>query len=93
MNISHWSKTDVRWYLGVHCQKCKVPILFAIDRRENMGEGQPPPAGKLVLTCTLAQCGHKADYTAAAVLSFQKQPETNEIRRNNEGSKSRAAKR
>src|SRR5262249_53114748 len=33
MNIPRWPKVaDMRWYLGVRCQKCHVPILFALDR-------------------------------------------------------------
>lgn len=92
MNMS-WARADVRWYLGVRCQKCKVPILFALDRSEGSEERQAPPAGKLVLTCTLDKCKHKADYTRAAVLRFQKQPgETIDSGRKNEV-KSRKPKR
>lgn len=72
MHISHWPKADTRWYLGVRCKKCGAPILFALDRSE--GEGQPAAAGKLVLTCTMAECRHQADYSTAAVTRFQKQP-------------------
>jgi len=90
VNISRWARTDVRWYLGVRCQKCEVPILFALDHSEGAEEGRPQPAEKLVLTCTLDQCRHRADYTRAAVMRFQKQPgETNEIRRNSENGKNR----
>lgn len=93
MNISRWSSIDLRWYLAVRCEKCQVPILFALDRSEGAEERQPPPAGKLVLTCTLDKCKHKADYTTAAVLRFQKQPgATNETRSKNEGSKDRQRK-
>jgi len=74
MNISNWSRVDTRWYLAVCCEKCRVPIPFAIDRSDGAADRQPPPADKLVLTCTLDKCRHKADYTAAAILRFQKQP-------------------
>jgi hypothetical protein len=90
VNISRWSRIDTRWYLAVRCEQCQLPILFALDRSEGANEGQPPPAGKLVLTCTLDECRHKADYTTAAVLRFQKQTdETNETRRNHESGKDR----
>jgi hypothetical protein len=65
-----------------------VPILFAIDHSDGTAERQPPPPDKLVLTCTLDECRHKADYTAAAILRFQKQPgEKNVYGRKNESSK------
>lgn len=86
----------MHWYLGVRCQKCHVPILFALDRSEGAGDGPPPPAGKLVLTCPLDKCRHQADYTAAAVSRFQKQPANqnpNETGRDNESRKSRKHKR
>lgn len=90
MNISNWSRVDTRWYLAVCCEKCRVPILFAIDRSDGAEEHQPPPADKLVLTCTLDKCRHKADYTAAAILRLQKQPgEKNVDGRNNESRKGR----
>ena len=72
MRIPHWSKVDTKWYLGVHCQKCEVPILFALDHSD--GEAPPAAAGKLLLTCPRAECRHRADYSAAAVSRFQKQP-------------------
>ncbi len=72
MHISRWPKVDTKWYLGVQCQKCGTPILFALDHSE--GDGQPLPPGKLVLTCSLAECRHQADYSTAAVSRFQKQP-------------------
>jgi hypothetical protein len=78
MHISKWPRADTKWYLGVRCKKCATPILFALDRSE--GEGQAVPAGKLVLTCSLAECRHQADYSTAAVTRFQKQagaPEPN----------------
>ena len=82
----------MRWYLGVRCQKCHMPILFALDRSEGAKEGQPVSAGKLVLTCPLDECRHQADYTAAAVSRFQKMSgKPNEIGRNNESDKSRKA--
>jgi hypothetical protein len=70
MRISRWSKVDARWYLGVHCRECETPILFALDHSE--GEVQPAPAGKLLLTCGKAECRHRADYSKATVLRFQK---------------------
>ena len=73
MHISQWPKSDSRWYLGVKCQKCRAPILFALDRSE--GEGQPSRPGKLVLTCTKTECRHKADYSTATVSRFQKNQE------------------
>ena len=70
MRMSHWPKVDTRWYLGVHCRRCKTPILFALDHSN--GETQPSPAEKLLLTCGSEDCKHQADYSAAAVLRFQK---------------------
>ncbi|PYR96741.1 MAG: hypothetical protein DMG12_25635 [Acidobacteria bacterium] len=71
MHISQWSKSvDTRWYLGVLCQKCKEPILFALDRSE--GEAPFVPAAKLVLTCSQTECRHRADYSTAKVSRFQK---------------------
>ena len=88
MNILQWPKTDLRWYLGVRCRKCKTPILFALDRTEGTGEGQPVTPGKLVLTCTREKCKHQADYSAAAVSRFQKQPDSPNVTvRKNESSK------
>ena len=72
MRISHWSKVDTRWYLGVRCLKCEEPILFALDHSE--GGAQPTPPGKLSLTCAVAECRHHADYSTAPVLRFQKPP-------------------
>ena len=72
MRISRWSKVDTKWYLGVRCQKCQAPILFALDHSD--GEVQPAPAGKLWLTCPLAECRYQADYSAAIVSRFQKEP-------------------
>jgi hypothetical protein len=90
MNISNWSRVDTRWYLAVCCEKCRAPILFAIDRSDGAADRQPPPADKLVLTCTLDKCRHKADYTAAAILRFQKKPgEKNENGRNKQSGKGR----
>ena len=71
MRISHWSKVDMRFYLGVKCKKCGAPILFALDHSE--AESKPASSGKLVLTCSLAECRHQADYTSASVSRFQKQ--------------------
>jgi len=72
MRISQWSKVDTNWYLGVRCHKCETPILFALDRGGAAVE--PGRAGKLVLTCSLAECRHQSDYSTAAVSRFQKQP-------------------
>ena len=72
MRIVQWSKVDARWYLGVLCRQCGAPILFALDHSE--GEAKPARAGKLLLTCGRAECGHKADYTTAKVSRFQKPP-------------------
>ncbi len=78
----------MRWYLGVRCQNCHLPILFALDRSEGVGKPQPLSGGKLVLTCPLDNCRHQADYTGAAVARFQKQPvNPNETARNNESGK------
>jgi hypothetical protein len=68
-----WSKVDARWYLGVHCSKCKTPILFALDYSDR--ETKPEACGKLLLTCVHAECRHRADYTTAPILRFQKQPQ------------------
>ena len=89
MSTYHWAKTaDARWYLAVRCEKCALPILFALDHSE--GAKDDRPAAKLVLTCSVDECRHKADYTTAAVLRFQKQPAAaNETRRNHESRKSR----
>lgn len=90
MNISRWPKADMRWYLGVRCQKCRLPILFALDHSDGAGKRQSLSAGKLVLTCPLDNCRHQADYTGAAVSRFQKQPgKPNETGKNNERGKSR----
>ena len=72
MYIPPRSKVDTKWYLGVRCQKCQAPILFALDHSD--GEVQPVPAGKLLLTCPLAECRHQADYSTATVARFQKEP-------------------
>jgi len=86
VNLS-WAKPDERWYLGVRCRKCHLPILFALDRNDG---GQPLSTWKLVLTCTVDTCKHKADYTAAAVSRFQKQSATpKEAVRNHENSEGR----
>ena len=72
MRIPQWSKIDTWWYLGVRCHKCETPILFGLDRSE--GAVEPGPAGKLVLTCSVAECRYQSDYSTAAVSRFQKQP-------------------
>jgi hypothetical protein len=76
MRISHWPKTDSKWYLGVHCRKCNTPILFALDHSD--GAIQPAPSRTLLLTCSVAGCRHQADYSTATVSRFQKQPRTSE---------------
>src|SRR5262245_36962143 len=59
-----WDRPEQRWYLGVHCRRCQAPILFAVDYSDGGTQAtQPPPAGMLVLTCTIDGCKHKADYT------------------------------
>jgi hypothetical protein len=93
VNVSSWPKADKQWYLGVRCRRCRVPILFAIDRSGGSGKAQAPSAGRLVLTCTLETCRHRADYTTAVVSRFQKEPvKPNETRTNGE-TKSRKRKR
>jgi hypothetical protein len=73
MRISRWSKIDTRWYLAVRCEKCESPIFFALDHGDGVEGRNSPPPEKLVLTCTLASCGDKSDYTAAAIMRLQKQ--------------------
>ena len=73
MNIQ-WSRTEERWYLGVRCRRCHSPILFAVDHSDGSQGTQSAPAGTLVLTCTIDDCRHKADYTGAVVLRLQKSP-------------------
>jgi hypothetical protein len=63
----------MQWYLGVRCRKCRLPILFALDRREGAQTREPLSAGRLVLTCPTDNCRHQADYTGARVSRFQKQ--------------------
>jgi len=90
LNISRWPKTDTRWYLGVRCKKCRLPILFALDGTEGAEKREPLSAGKLVLTCPLDNCRYQADYTGAAVSRFQKQPvKPNETGKDNESTKGR----
>jgi hypothetical protein len=85
VNVSSWPKADKQWYLGVRCRRCRVPILFALDRSGGTGKPQAPSTGRLVLTCTLETCGHRADYTTAAVSRFQKEPfKPNETKTNRE---------
>jgi hypothetical protein len=90
VNVSRWPKAEDRWYLGVHCRKCRMPILFALDHSEGTTVDQPPLAGKLVLTCMLENCRFQADYTDAAVTRFRKQPDKpNEAGRISESGKKR----
>jgi hypothetical protein len=74
MNVAYRSKIDLRWYLAVRCEKCQAPILFAVDRGDGEINRPTPVAEKLVLTCTMNECKHRANYTGAAVLRFQKPP-------------------
>ena len=74
MKISRWSKIDTRWYLAVRCVKCESPIFFAIDYGDGVEDRNSPPPEKLVLTCALAGCGLRSDYTSAATVRLQKQP-------------------
>jgi len=77
MRFAQLAKVDDRWYLGVHCLKCRAPILFALDHSDRAVE--PARAGKLLLTCSGAECSYRADYTRAKVSRFRKpQPERNE---------------
>src|SRR5262245_52345400 len=74
MRISQWPKSaDTHAYLGVRCQKCRTPILFALDRTS--GEGRPEPPAKLFLTCPKESCRHQADYSGATVSRFKRQAE------------------
>src|SRR5215831_6453493 len=85
VNVPSWPKADKQWYLGVRCRWCRLPILFAVDRSDGTGEARAPSAGRLVLTCTLETCRHRADYTTEAVARFQKEPvKPNETRTNSE---------
>ena len=73
MKFSRFPKAiDKRWYLGVLCAKCRSPILFGLDRTE--GRGPFEPLATLFLTCSEAECGHRADYSAAKVAPYQKNP-------------------
>jgi hypothetical protein len=75
MHISQSSKSaDTRWYLGVHCRKCKTPILFGLDRSE--GQVQSVAPRKLLLTCGQPECRHQADYSESRVDRFQRPAET-----------------
>ena len=78
MRIPQWGKVDARWYLGVHCFKCEAPILFALDHSD--GTVRPAQAGRLLLTCSRTECGHRADYTRAKVSRFQKPPRAQNTR-------------
>jgi len=92
--VNHsWAKTDERWYLGVRCRKCHLPILFALDRTDGEQQ-QPVTTWKLVLTCSVDNCKHRADYTAAAVSRFQKSADSSkEPARKHENTKGREHKR
>jgi hypothetical protein len=74
MRVSRWSKIDTRWFLAVRCVNCKSPIYFALDYGDGIEDRTSPPPEKLVLTCTLAGCGLRSDYTSAAIMRLQKQP-------------------
>ena len=91
MSTYRWSRTDPRWFLAVRCEKCELPITFGLDHSE--GSNESLPAAKLVLTCTVDNCKHKADYTTAAVFRFQKQPAVaDETRSKDESFKNRQLK-
>src|SRR5262245_33250073 len=73
MNISRSTRfPEVRWYLGVRCKKCRTPILFALDYSGQHGGPATPLPGKLVLTCSVEQCRHRADYSGVPIGKFQK---------------------
>jgi len=74
MKISRWSKVDNRWYLAVRCVKCASPIFFALDHGDGVEDRNSPPPEKLVLTCSLASCVLRSDYTSAAIMRLQKEP-------------------
>ena len=74
MKISRWPKIDTRWYLAVRCVNCESPIFFALDYGDGVEDRSSPPPEKLVLTCALASCGLRSDYTSAAIMRLQKQP-------------------
>jgi len=72
---TQWSRTDQRWYLSVRCRKCHSPILFAVDHSDgSQGGTETQPSAMLVLTCTIDECKHRADYTDAVVIRLQKSP-------------------
>src|SRR4029453_1301712 len=86
----HWSKVDVRWYLGVRCQKCKFPIIFGLDHSSAAESTPRQTAQKLFLTCTAQECGFRADYTGASILRLQKSADNkNDLREKNESVKGR----
>jgi hypothetical protein len=70
MRIPSWAKVDARWYLGVRCRKCDVPIIFALDHSER--DAQPKAPRKLRLTCSGTECRHQADYSKATVIAPSK---------------------
>jgi len=74
VNIPRRLKIDSRWYLTVRCEKCEMPICFALDHGAGVEGSYLPPHQKLILTCALDECKHRADYTTATVMRFQKQP-------------------
>ena len=75
MNVfSRWHHSEPRWYLGVRCNRCQSPILFALDHMDEADDSPKPTTARLVLTCTHEGCGHKADYTAADVLRILRPP-------------------
>jgi hypothetical protein len=61
---------DDQWYFGVLCRKCRVPILFAVDRGVESGPVSRPVV--LFLTCIEEGCGERADYSNAKIKRFQK---------------------
>ena len=64
--------------------------MFGLDHSEESKDTRP--AAKLVLTCAADNCRHNADYTAAAVLRFQKTAVAKETRSKDESGKNRNLK-
>ena len=68
-------------YLGVRCEKCKTPILFALDRSQ--GESTYVPPARLVLTCSKVKCRHQADYSGAKIARYERTgPDEGAVREN-----------
>ena len=67
---SNWHNSEPKSYLGVHCNKCGSPILFAIDRSD--GNPEQVSFARLVLTCSQDECRHRADYSSATASQFRR---------------------